>query len=382
MLHPPPLFDRMDVTRARRVLGLVMRGGHRRVGLAMPSCRALVLLAALSALLCCTATPQFTDGAGRVIPGSIARMEDLTIGGIPQRVWLRGLSQDSPILVLLHGGPGASESPLFRYFDSALEQKFLVVYWEQRGTGRSYRADIPPETMTIDSFVGDLDDLIDQLRKRFGARKVALMGHSWGTVVGTIYASRYPDKVSVYVGIGQIADMREGELTSYRFALSEARQRDDRDAIEELTRTGPPPHAVDAMLVSRKWVERFGGAFAGDLSTGKLLWYALRTDEVNLWDLVKFGQGNRFSLIHLWPELREVSLSGRFTAFRMPIVFMLGRGDQEIPSSVAADYFDRVGAPAKKLIWFDRSAHNPPFEEPERFVEAVIGEVLPFAKGP
>ena len=54
---------------------------------------------------------------------------------------------------------------------------------------------------------------------------------------------------------------------------------------------GPPPHTVSQMLISRKWCERFGGSFHGDLSTGWLIWAALNTDEVDLLDLIKFRAG-------------------------------------------------------------------------------------------
>lgn len=67
------------------------------------------------------------DAKGRVIPGSIATMETVTLGGISQSIWFRGVSRSNPALILLHGGPGASESALFRHYDSDLEDHFLVV---------------------------------------------------------------------------------------------------------------------------------------------------------------------------------------------------------------------------------------------------------------
>jgi len=104
----------------------------------------------------CVHTEPLKDAAGHVIPGSIARMETAIVGGIPQSIWFRGVAVSNPALILLHGGPGASESALFRYYNSALEQHFTVVYWEQRGAGRSFRADIPPASMTIAQLVRDL----------------------------------------------------------------------------------------------------------------------------------------------------------------------------------------------------------------------------------
>jgi pimeloyl-ACP methyl ester carboxylesterase len=306
-------------------------------------------------------------------------MQDEKIGGIKQRVWFRSTHTRNPAVILLHGGPGASEAALFRHFNADLERYFLMVYWEQRGTGRSYRGDIPPESMNIERFVRDLDELVDLVRERYDKNKVTLVGHSWGSAIGLLYAARHPDKVSAYVGIGQVADMRVGERLSYEFALKEAARHRHADASKSLERIGPPPHSVDEMLTSRKWVERFGGAFHGKLSTGKLIWAALQTDEANIFDLIKFGQGNRFSLQHLWDEFRDFGVDETQTAFQVPVIFFLGRYDWEVPSVLASRYFDRIRAPYKRLVWFEQSAHNPPFEEPEVFnrtLRDVLGPLV------
>ena len=126
----------------------------------------------------CTHTVPFRDATGNIIPGSIASMETITIGNVPQSIWFRGISTSNPPLILLHGGPGASDSALFRHYNSALEQHFTVVYWERRGTGRSFHSNIPPESMSIAQFVRDLDEVVEYVRHRFNKEKVILVGHS------------------------------------------------------------------------------------------------------------------------------------------------------------------------------------------------------------
>jgi proline iminopeptidase len=319
-------------------------------------------------------TPAFRDRAGRPVPGSIAEMTTIPIGGIRQAVWFRGVSTKNPPLVLLHGGPGASESALFRAFVPELEQHYLVVYWDQRGAGRSFSSAIPPKSMTVDRFVTDLHELIAYVSERFGHERVVLLGHSWGTVIGLLYAHRHPEHVAAYIGAAQMADVPTAERIGWDWALAQARASGNDTAVTDLERIGPPPHDVDAMLTSRKWVERFGGSFHGGLSTGALIWAALRTHEATLWDLYLFGRGNRFSLDHLWPQIRGLRLS-RLTAFEVPIVLFLGRHDRQVPASVAAAYFETIAAPCKRLIWFEGSAHNPPFEEPQAFVDAMTRQI-------
>jgi proline iminopeptidase len=344
--------------------------------------KALTASLALVLAACAVYTQPFTDETGRLLPGSIAEMQSVTIGGVPQSIWFRAANAANPALILLHGGPGASESALFRRFNAGLERNYLVVYWEQRGTGRSYHPDIPPESMTIEQLVRDLDEVVEVVRGRFGKRKVVLLGHSWGTVLGTIYAHRHPEKVSAYVGVAQIADMERGAILSRSFALSEAIRRGNHRAIEELRRIGPVPRSADERLALGKWVERFGGTFRGRLSTGRLILAALGTDEANLLDLVRFGQGNRFSLERLEHETARLDLTGAYRTFRVPVFFLLGRHDMQVPAFLAAEYFELIEAPYKRLVWFEQSAHNPPFEEPENFNAVLTEQVLPVLNGP
>lgn len=88
-------------------------------------------------------TPPFRRPDGNVMPGSIAEIAYLHLGGIDQWVMIRGESISNPVLILLHGGPGFPEVRLFRTFKAPLEKSFTVVYWEQRGTNKSFDRRIP-----------------------------------------------------------------------------------------------------------------------------------------------------------------------------------------------------------------------------------------------
>lgn len=306
-------------------------------------------------------------------------METATLGGVEQSVWFRGRDSTAPPLIIVHGGPGASEAPLFRRFDAGLEDHFLVVYWEQRGAGRSYHEKIPRSSMTVARFEQDLDELVDVVRSRFHQQRVVLLAHSWGTIVGTRYSHDHPDKVSAYVGVAQIANFAEGERRSYAWAVEQANARDDRKTVRRLREMAPAPSSVDDELALGKIVERYGGEFRRGLSTGKLIWAALRTDEANVCDLVRFGKGNRFSLEALRPQYSRIDLT-TMRRFEVPVVLMLGRYDWHVPSVLAERWFETIEAPEKRLIWFEQSAHNPPFAEPVEFMQAMTSYVLPLAR--
>ena len=95
-------------------------------------------------------TPPFRGSHGEILPGSIAEIRSMRLGELDQWVMIRGQSVANPALILLHGGPGFPEMRLFRHFNAPLEQNFTLVYWEQRGTDKSFDRKIPPLSMTVE----------------------------------------------------------------------------------------------------------------------------------------------------------------------------------------------------------------------------------------
>lgn len=61
------------------------------------------------------------------------------------------------------------------------------------------------------------------LRAQYHQDKIFILGHSWGSVLGTMFVRKYPDRVKAYVGVGQIVSMRRNEETGYQKVLQKAR---------------------------------------------------------------------------------------------------------------------------------------------------------------
>jgi proline iminopeptidase len=325
-------------------------------------------------------TPDFRDEAGRPLPGSVAEMQRVGLGGVQQSITIRGEDATAPILIWLHGGPGMDATGMWRRNNAALEEKFVVVYWTQRGTGRSYSDGIAPTSMTLDQFVSDLDELVDLLTARFGAKRVVLAGHSWGTNVGVAYARAHPEKVAAYIGVSQVVGAVEGERRSYEFALGEAQHRSNAKAISELEDIGPPPYDTDSMLLQRKWLGEFGGVWHTPRSLPQLMWESFGASEMTLLDGYHFWRGSEFSLSALEKDINAVNWLRDAPAFEVPVFFAAGRHDRNTDADLQHEYFEEITAPSKHFEWFENSAHSPPFEEPEAFNAFVIRDVLPVAK--
>jgi len=98
----------------------------------------------------------FKDENGKIIPNSIAVIEDKVINGAPQRLTIRGKDVNNPVLVKVHGGPGYPHiPPMYRILGIDLEDLFVVCYWDQRGSGSAYTPDIPDSTITLPQIVDD-----------------------------------------------------------------------------------------------------------------------------------------------------------------------------------------------------------------------------------
>jgi pimeloyl-ACP methyl ester carboxylesterase len=324
-------------------------------------------------------TPPFRGPNGEILPGSIAEIAYLRLGGLEQWVMIRGESVANPPLILLHGGPGFPEMRLFRTFNAPLEKSFTVVYWEQRGTDKSFDRKIPESSLTVEQFIADLDELVDAVRKRLGKAQVAIYGHSWGSVLGVLYAARFPEKAAAYVGTGQIGDWPASESSSYAFTLAEAERRNNRKALKELRAIGAPPHTFWDMVVQRKWLVRFVGIARG-MSLWKFFRITLGGPESSIFDLPNIVRSQLFSPKIMWAEVSALNLVKAVPALQMPVFFFLGRHDHVVASETSAAYFDLLTAPSKKLVWFEESAHEPPVEEPAKFNAAMVELVLPVAQ--
>ena len=326
-------------------------------------------------------TEPFRGPDGNVLANSVAEAKYVRLGGVDQWVMIRGENVANPPLIVLHGGPGMSEMGFFRHYNAPLERHFTVVHWDQRGTGKSFDRDIPRSSMTLDQFIADLDELVDLVRRRFGKEKVAILGHSWGSALGAIYAARFPAKVSVYVGAAQIGDCAAGESLSYSYGVAEAERRHDEKALKKLRAIGPPPYPAKSVFVERTVVNQIDG----QMSLG-IIWKVGRAlfgrPESSILDLPNLVKGFGFTLDAMWAEVSKLNLLTLVPALKMPVVVFVGRRDHWVPPETSVAFFDALAAPSKELVWFEHSGHEAFVDEPEKFNSTMVELVRRLASLP
>lgn len=106
----------------------------------------------------------------------ISSLEQITLGGAEQWIFIRGTDVNNPVLLFLYGNPGMPIIGMAtsRQFDAELIDHFTVMHWDQRGSGKSYD---PTLTMSLDQIINDGGALIDYLLDRLEQEKVYLVGY-------------------------------------------------------------------------------------------------------------------------------------------------------------------------------------------------------------
>jgi pimeloyl-ACP methyl ester carboxylesterase len=327
-------------------------------------------------------TAAIVDARRRPLPGSIATLEQVKLGGVNQGLLIRGHDVANPVLLYLHGGPGTSELGMVRMHNMpTLEKHYTVAVWDQRGAGLSYDAREPESGMTVEQFVADAHDLTLLLCQRFQQRKIYLVGHSWGSLLAVLVVQRHPELYHAYVGVGQAVDMQEGERISYEWTLAQAQKVGDKRSVARLQAIGPPPYLGELrpkLMTQRRILGKYGGEVHGNPRGGMstLLRGLLRSSEYSWLDRINVFRGIFANMHLMWPKIIHIDLRVQVPEIKVPVYFLEGRYDYEAPAVLAERYFQLLIAPRKVLIWFELSAHFVNTEEAEKFNRFFVDRLL------
>lgn len=318
---------------------------------------------------------------GKIIGNRIEAVESLALGNASQWIYIKGYDISRPVLLFLHGGPGFVVTPLLQKYNNDLESYFIVVNWDQRGAGKSWNDKIPKASMTLEQFVSDAHQLTQVLKNRFNRKKIYLVAHSFGTLIGMLLVDKYPEDYYAYVSIGQVVNFAENEQLSYKYAMEMARQSNQTNAIRQLEAAGTPDKDGNYKdeknyRITSKWVEYFGGDLYGRKEITDI-YREIFKSPIYKDDAQKIRKGYTFSqLLFNDPKVRSIDFRKDFTDLKVPVYFFTGRHDYDTPFELVEQLYKTLKAPQKEMVWFEKSAHFPFYEEPEQFNEMLIKKVL------
>jgi pimeloyl-ACP methyl ester carboxylesterase len=308
---------------------------------------------------------------------AIDALEAVQLGGITHWFRVRGADASNPVLLLMQQGPGLpmiNEASRLEHL-LGLEKAFTVVYWDQRGTGLSLRQSSKGAEISVARMVADTVSMLELLHGRFGG-KTFVTGFSFGGTFAAYAAVQRPDLIAALVAVGMDIDIPAAENNAYDFALRTARQRGNRRAIRQLETIGPPPHLSAKQFTPRaRWAANFGGVATNASYNGllrALLASLVCSPDYSPADVIRTVRGITAAQAALLPELETTDLVHAMPRLDVPIVIAQGRRDQVAPGEAAQRFHDSLTAPSKQLVWFERSAHTPHLEEPDKFRDLLM----------
>ncbi len=307
---------------------------------------------------------------------SVAEKQFVDLGGEKQYVEMTGASEELPVLLFLHGGPGWPQTPHLRYFNADLADEMILVSWDQAGCGQSFLQNPNPKNLSPESLVDDAHELTQYLKKKFNKEKIFLLGFSYGSVIGMKLAQKYPEDYYAYIGVSQVISVPESWDVSMQWLQEQAQQRNDTAGLEQLDLIEKMDSSVGAAALERfmskyELVVKYGGtvfdeAISKEIEKAESLYEDYKDYD---WFEAFNYTSSRMDGVAFSTDISEI------IDLRIPVYFLGGRHDWNLPSVVAENHLNEMTAPEKKFIWFEESGHEVPDEEADGFNRTVIGIV-------
>lgn len=330
-------------------------------------------------------TPPVVGADGRPVPGSIAELATVRLGGTDQTVLIRAADPDRPVLLYLAGGPGQSDLALMRVLTEGWQQELVVAALDQRGNGTSYPAIDPLSAMTLERAVDDVIELAELLRDRFDERRIYLMGESWGTILGVLAVRERPDLFHAWIGSGQMVDVVETDRAVYADLVDHADRMGDHDLAARLAGIGEPPYRdipwANANLLF--WYELLYPDYtpsAGYRARGEasgLDPFGMLGSEYDAIAKTNVLRGLIDTFAVLYPQLYGLDLRQEAARLDVPVWILDGAAELRGRREPMLEWYAALEAPEKHLVTFENAAHATAFEQADEVQRLLTDEILP-----
>ncbi|MGT2930015.1 alpha/beta fold hydrolase [Streptococcus dentasini] len=329
---------------------------------------------------------------------------------------------ENPVFIFIHGGPGEPSSPFAYLVEDYEERNYTIVYYDQRGAGRS-RYKGSKTKVSLDLLKADLKELVAYLKQVYQKDKIGLIGHSFGSVLGSLFVLDHPQDILCYIGCAQSINFVEGERLIHaklRQKIEKSGNLRDRKKLEKIgaypslpldrkqilrvrqlsrkykpysrqANDGRDTDALDRPDVNRgprlDLSDSQSAAVSDDgiVSLLKLFFKSPIIKGLGIKDLWRLATGI-FSTAsrELTNSLEHIDLYKLGSDYQIPVYYILGNQDWDYsPFESAMTYFERISAPDKKLYLLD-AGHAMMSDNPEAYRQTIceIAESLKKSQTP
>ena len=324
----------------------------------------------------------------RIATSGIDSVEKVRLGGVEQTVLIQAENPTKPVLLFIHGGPcmpvpgvvSRGQDYAVSTTTKELVKHFVVVFYDQRGAGKSYDKNTPAESMRVEQYITDCNELVDVLRSRFNQEKIYVAAHSWGSIIGLNMALRYPEKLHAYFGISQILNWTNNDKLCYDWVVNKAKQANDQKTLKKLYELGQPPY-----LKVKQWTE-----FRRPLIKYNSMVYKSETVKHPgmIGGLKQFFTSSEYSLMDIFhsfysaynltytqeliEDFAKINLN-QLQKVETRIAFLHGTKDAHVEGKPVETFFNNLEAPlGKDMVWYENSSHMFHPEDARKIEKYII----------
>ncbi|TLF44429.1 alpha/beta fold hydrolase [Maribacter aurantiacus] len=296
------------------------------------------LFTAICIVLSCTLIAQ----SPRLDSKRVDTTQFVKIGDSKQFISIKG-NESKPLMLYLHGGPGAASASHREQITHILEEHFLVVHWDQRGSEKSTLGNLKAPTLSI--MTQDAEDIFEYLLEAFHKDKMIVVANSWGTVLGFHLATEYPNKIASLVAISPVLDNQKSQNTAQAKLLKHYRERNNKKAVGQLKAVHIPYENVEDMAVQFKWISDYKGT---PIPANEFVQY------------MKFFKEWEPQWMPLYKELYSINAIKHGTHFKIPVYVIIGEDDLTTGFELTQKFYKKLEAPEKQLFRLKNVGHQIP----------------------
>ena len=298
--------------------------------------------------------------------------EYVKINGIDHYLLHYKAEKEAPVLLFIHGGPGQSEAMMAYIVEEYADRNYNIVYYDQRGAGKTYLKN-KKERPDTEILKEDLLGIVRYVKERYQKEKIGILGQSWGSVLGSMFALEHPEHTLCYIGCGQVVNLMENERVGYsklKDAIEQSGNKRDRRKLEQI---GEYPIADFDLKSYRKTgqIRKLQGKYHLAASVDKSMLKMFRESPImGIADILPFLTGVIVNM-QIMKELMSFDLRSKGIEYRVPVYYVLGENDQQTPVELSVKYFDEISAPDKRLYLIKNAGHLAMVDNTEDYRAAV-----------
>ena len=267
-----------------------------------------------------------------IAQNEVSQVYSFVLGGVEQKVLIEGRSRELPVVICLHGGPGAPIpfSVGGRGMFPEFTDRFVMVYWDQLGCGiNDYKL---RGEFGVESFVDMTADLVGEVRRLFPDNKLILFGMSWGSVLALKVLKRAEADIDAVVVWGQV--LRNLFLNHEVYEALEAAGLSGK-RMKKIRRITPENYTdKDMQLVAgsvRKYTEGYFSKKGEKVPMGPIIRGLLTSPDYRFRDFKAIMVNGTGTSTRLWAELLQMDLTEELLNVKVPYYIL--QGDKDIVTS-------------------------------------------------